>query len=103
LVPAIEGAFGVDRKVLVEEFIRGMEVTCGVLENFQDKDVAALPVTEIRPAGGNDFFNYHAKYKNGGAEEITPAPIDDLLREKIQETAVRAHQILGCSGYSRTD
>lgn len=103
LVPAVEGAFGVDRKVLVEEFIRGIEVTCGVLENYNGQEVGALPVTEIRPAPHYDFFNYQAKYKNGGAEEITPAAIDNLLRDKIQETAVRAHNVLGCSGYSRTD
>ena len=100
---AINDVFKLDQVVLVEEFIKGREVTCGVLENWNSQSVGALPVTEIIPLKNNKFFNYKAKYQKGHSQEVTPAPIDDSVREKIQDIAVRAHQILGCRGYSRTD
>lgn len=100
---AIEDTFKLDKKILVEEFIKGREITCGVLDNFDGKETAALPVTEIIPVKGHKFFNYNAKYKSGHCREITPAQIDDATRIEAQEIAVRAHQLLGCRGYSRTD
>lgn len=100
---AIDETFKLDKKVLVEEFIKGREITCGVLDNFNNQEVAALPVTEIIPVKKHKFFDYDAKYKLGHSQEITPAQIDETTREKIQEIAVRAHQLLGCRGYSRTD
>lgn len=112
LEKAIVAAFKLDKDVLVEEFIKGRELTCGVLENFSAKggpafgwngELGALPVTEIIPVKNHKFFNYDAKYKRGHSNEITPAPIEDVLFKKVQDIAVRAHQILGCSGYSRTD
>jgi D-alanine-D-alanine ligase len=113
LTKAIDETFKLDKKVLVEEYIRGKEITCGVLENFSTEggpasgrggqEVAALPVTEIVPVKGHKFFNYDAKYKPGHCQEITPAQIDEATREKVQEIAVRVHQLLGCRGYSRTD
>ncbi len=103
LEKAVVSAFKLDKFVLVEEFIKGRELTCGVLENFNSQPVAALPVTEIIPVKNHKFFNYDAKYKAGHSNEITPAPIDDVLTKKAQDIAVRTHQILGCSGYSRTD
>ncbi|MEX2090642.1 MAG: D-alanine--D-alanine ligase, partial [Candidatus Paceibacterota bacterium] len=95
---AIAAAFKLDKEILVEEFIKGRELTCGVLD-----PVGALPVTEIIPMKDHRFFNYQAKYKTGHANEITPAPLDDVLYKKVQDIAVRAHQMLGCRGYSRTD
>jgi len=65
--------------------------------------VGALPVTEIIPIKNHKFFNYDAKYKTGHSNEITPAPLDEVLTQKAQDIAIRAHQVLGCSGYSRTD
>ena len=103
LEKAVADAFKTDRYVLVEEFIKGRELTCGVLENFNNQSVSALPVTEIIPVKNHKFFNYDAKYKTGHSNEITPAPLDDALTKKAQDIAVRAHQILGCKGYSRTD
>ena len=100
---AIEKAFGLEKKALIEEFVEGREVTCGVLDNFEGKESSALPVTEIVPIKGHKFFSYDAKYKSGHCDEITPAQIDDTTRDKVQEIAVRAHQLLGCRGYSRTD
>ncbi len=127
LTKAIDETFKLGKKVLVEEYIRGKEITCGVLDPaLQRADasseknrslsdgagnfitltiggVTALPVTEIIPVKGHKFFDYNAKYKPGHCQEITPAQIDEATREKVQEIAVRAHQLLGCRGYSRTD
>lgn len=100
---AINAAFKLDKKVLIEEFIGGVEVTCGVLENFKEKAAAALAVTEIIPRKGNGFFNYKAKYKTGQSDEITPARIDNETTARVQEIAEKAHQLLGCRAYSRTD
>ncbi len=100
---AIEGAFKLDKKVLIEEFIKGRELTCGVLDNFNGQPVAALPVTEIIPSKDHQFFDYDAKYKIGQTNEITPAFVDSVIYEKAQEIAVKAHQLLGCQAYSRTD
>jgi len=99
---AISDAFKIDKNVLVEEFIKGREVTCGVLGSSQGGETA-LPVTEIIPLKNNKFFTYNAKYKTGHSNEITPAPLDETVYKKIQDIAVKAHQILGCRGYSRTD
>jgi len=103
LAKAVDSAFKLDKFVLIEEFIKGRELTCGVLDNFSGQPVAALPVTEIILLKTNKFFNYSAKYKKGHANEITPAPLDEFLFKKAQDIAIKAHQILGCSGYSRTD
>lgn len=100
---AVAGAFRIDKKVLIEEFIEGREFTCGVLENFNNKAVSALPVTEIIPKKGHKFFDYGAKYKNGHTDEVTPAQLDEKTTLEIQEIAVKAHQTLGCRAYSRTD
>ena len=100
---AVVAAFKLDKDVLVEEFIKGRELTCGVLENFNSQPVSALPVTEIIPVKNHKFFNYDAKYKTGHSNEITPAPLDETLTKKVQDIAIRTHQVLGCSGYSRTD
>lgn len=103
LSKAIDEAFQFGKKVLVEEFIKGREITCGVLENFNGQEVCALPVTEIISAKRHKFFNYDAKYKPGHCQEITPAQIDENVYVKAQDIAVRIHQLLGCGGYSRAD
>ncbi|MBI2065333.1 MAG: D-alanine--D-alanine ligase [Candidatus Yanofskybacteria bacterium] len=103
LEKAIAAAFKIDKKVLIEEFIEGREVTCGVLDGPNGQPVQALPVTEIIPKKGNKFFNYRAKYKSGHSDEITPAQLDEETTKKIQDIAVKAHQILGCKTYSRAD
>src|SRR3989344_3148100 len=115
LIKAIDETFELDKKVLVEEFIKGREVTCGVLDSIEVKPQSgeilrfnlntdgALPVTEIIPLKGHKFFDYNAKYKPGHCRKITPAQIDEATRGKVQEIAVRIHQLLGCRGYSMTD
>jgi len=100
-LPAIQKAFDLAEEILLEEYLDGQEVSCGVLEIFQNQEIAALPVTQIIPPSDR-FFDYQVKY-NGQTKEITPADINSELTDKIQKTAVLAHQILGCRAYSRTD
>jgi len=102
--PPHQNKFGTGQgcdSVIIEEYIRGREMTCGVLENVKGQKIFALPVTEIIPPPGR-FFDYEVKY-DGSTQEITPAKIDKNLTKKIQEIAKRAYEILGCRGYSRTD
>lgn len=82
-------------RALVEEFIKGRELTVGVMG---DK---ALAVTEIDFAA--DVFDYTAKYTAGHARHVLPAPIPDEVAEEAKRMAVLAHQTLGCRGVSRSD
>lgn len=102
LLEAIESAFVFDDKVLVEEFISGREATCGVLENFRGQKHYALPPIEIIPKNPETLFNYQAKY-DGTTQEICPAGFDLETKREIEEVAVKAHEILGCRHYSRSD
>ncbi len=97
---ALAEAFSHDTTVLAEEYITGREITCGVLGN---RNIEALPVVEIIPGEGHEFFDYEAKYVPGATEEICPARIDDLTRERAQKLAVESHKALFLKGYSRTD
>ena len=100
LSAAIEKAFQYDHDVLIEKFMGGIEITGGVLGN---EDPEALPLIEIIPGDGYEFFDYDAKYKAGATKEICPARIDAALTRKAQEFARAAHMALSCLGYSRTD
>lgn len=95
---ALEKAFQYGLKVMVEEFLSGMEVSCGVLGN---KNSIALPVVEIVPK--NEFFDFEAKYESGKCDEIVPARISDELTKKVQETAVRVYKAVECKGFGRID
>ncbi|MCE9499528.1 MAG: ATP-grasp domain-containing protein, partial [Leptospira sp.] len=99
----ISEIFRMEDRALVQELITGTEVSCGVFEKKEKGRFIpfALPVTEILPGG--EFFDYDSKYKDGGSKEITPARINGELTKKVQESAIVAHTLLGCSGYSRTD
>ena len=105
LKKAIQSAFKYDPEVLIEEYIEGREFTCGVIEKKVNGAslCTALPVIEIIPNPEYDFFNYEAKYKSGASQEITPAQISEHLAKEIQEMAIKAHRILGCKDYSRSD
>jgi D-alanine-D-alanine ligase len=83
--------------ILVEEYIKGREATCGYIENFQK-----LPPTEIIPMK-DDFFNYEAKYDTERTREVTPGDFSSELTSKMQELAEKCHKALGLSVYSRTD
>jgi D-alanine-D-alanine ligase len=100
LLPALRAAFEMDGQVLVEEFLEGRELTCGVIGN--DK-LEALPLIEIIPGDKYNFFDYEAKYQPGASEEICPAEVDAKTTAKVQEMGIKAHRALGLDGYSRTD
>ena len=97
---ALQDGWCYDRRCLVEKFIPGIEITGGVLGN---DTLQALPLIEIIPGEGHDFFNYAAKYTPGASTEICPARLSAELTAKAQEYARRAHSALCCRGYSRTD
>jgi D-alanine-D-alanine ligase len=97
---AIKLGFANDDCIIIEKYIKGIELTCGVLGNEQ---LQALPVIEIIPGEGHEFFDYKAKYVAGETTEICPARIDDKTRKKVHQLAVKAHQALFLKGYSRTD
>ncbi|MGA2774622.1 MAG: D-alanine--D-alanine ligase [Candidatus Omnitrophota bacterium] len=95
LAKALELAFKFDDRLIVEEYIKGREMTVGILEE------SALPVIEIIPSRA--FFDFEAKYKDGLTEYVIPAGIDKKTAARIQASALSAHKLLGCFGYSRVD
>jgi D-alanine-D-alanine ligase len=82
-------------RLLAEPFIKGRELTVAVLGE------EALAVTELRPKTG--FYDYEAKYTDGRTEHVCPAEVPDEVRDAAMDMALRAHQLLGCSGTSRSD
>ena len=98
----VDDIFAFGETAMVEQFIKGVEVTCGVLDVEPCAMPTALPVTEIRPVS-SAFFDYEAKYTPGATEEITPAKISEDLTKEVQKISVRAHKLLGCSIWSRHD
>jgi len=102
LPAAIELAFAHDEKVLVEEFVDGVEVECGVLGNEQP--LASLP-GEIVSHGftGVDWYDYSAKYDEGGMDLIVPPRLPQETVERIQELAVRSFVAGECEGMARVD
>lgn len=100
LAPAVDQALIYGATAMVEGYIRGTEITCGVLGN---EDLEALPLIEIIPGADHEFFDYTAKYQAGASQEICPARIDEALTRKAQACALTAHKALYCQGYSRTD
>jgi D-alanine-D-alanine ligase len=100
MVDGVERALVHDSLVMIERYIKGRELTVGVLGN---DDPVGLPVIEIIPGEEFSFFDYDAKYKPGASEEICPAEIDEAVAAQVKEYAVAAHKALRLRGYSRTD
>ncbi|RLB19537.1 MAG: D-alanine--D-alanine ligase [Deltaproteobacteria bacterium] len=96
----VEQALDLDEEVLVEEYIKGKEVTCCVLGR---RELEVLPLVEIRPSSSHPFFTYDAKYIPGASDEICPAPLDDETRKRVEEYGKTAHRLLHCRAWSRTD
>ena len=101
LQEAIAEASKYSREILAQEYIVGREMTCGVLDDGLG-NVIALPPTEIIPVA-RKFFDYQAKYIAGASREVTPPDLPEKTIKTIQEIALKAHKIIGCSGMSRTD
>jgi D-alanine-D-alanine ligase len=95
---ALQNAFKEGRTVVVESFLDGTEVTCGVYR--RKNGVHALPLTEI--ASENEFFDYAAKYL-GKSQEITPARVSDDIRVRVQEQATFIYNLLKLKSIARID
>lgn len=96
---AVEGALKEDHEVIVEEFIEGTEVTCGIAK-LEDQELV-LPLTEI--VSKKEFFDYEAKYTPGMSDEITPARVDEKLTKQIQQLSSVIYDVLDCKGLVRVD
>jgi len=100
ILAGINRALELAEEVLVEEYIQGKEVTCCVMGR---KNLHVLPLIEIRPNPSYPFFTYEAKYKPGASQEICPAALDPEICEKIKDIGKKAHRVLRCRVWSRTD
>jgi D-alanine-D-alanine ligase len=102
LAAAVELAFRHDEKVLVEEFVDGIEVECGVLGN--ERPEASLP-GEIVSHGfsGVDWYDFSAKYDGGGMDLVVPPRLPQETIERVQELAVRSFVAGECEGMARVD
>lgn len=96
---AIENAFAEDDEVLVQQFIKGREMACGVFS--LEGDVKVLPVTEI--ISKNDFFDYEAKYTEGLASEISPADITPEEEAECKRLTKFLYLKFNCKGVVRFD
>lgn len=99
---AIKKVFRYDHEALIQKYIKGREVTCGVLDRGTLESAFPLIPTEIIPQK-DIFFNYRAKYTPGATLEITPPHLLEKIIKEIQRQALLAHRVIGCSGMSRTD
>ena len=93
---AVAASWSFGASALVEEFIPGRELTVAVMGE------KALAVTEITAANG-DFYDYEAKYADGGSRHVIPAPVHPEIYTRAMDVALRAHRALGCRGASRCD
>jgi D-alanine-D-alanine ligase len=99
LSAAVDLAFRHDEKILLEEFVSGVEVECGVLGN--DEPIASL-VGEIVIVA-SDWYDYSAKYDDGGMELVVPARISEEAARRVQELSVAAFVAADCEGMARVD
>jgi len=98
LKKALNLAFSFDEQVIIDKYLKGTEVACGILGN--DRPIA-LPLVEIIPQ--KEFFDYEAKYNSQKSEEIIPARISSELTRKIQNLAIKIYKLIGCRGFGRVD
>jgi D-alanine-D-alanine ligase len=99
LLPAIEKAFRESNVVMVEAFMKGREVACGVVKT-KNKNLV-LPVIEI--ISKNEFFDYEAKYTPGKSDEVVPADMPEKITSEIQRLSSYIYDLLGCKGIVRVD
>ena len=99
LFPAIENAFKYDNQLLIERFVQGREITCGVMR--LNENIQVLAITEI--VSKKAFFDLEAKYDPTLADEITPAPIENEIREACETISKNIYQWLDCKGIVRID
>ena len=98
LQPALEKAFAEGRTVVIESFLKGTEVTCGVYNS--EAGIQTLPITEI--VSENDFFDFEAKYL-GKSEEIIPARISEIEVSRVNALSIKIYQLLKLRSIARID
>ncbi len=99
LEKGIERALYYGERVMLEQYIKGRELTVGIMG---EKTPKALPVIEIIPKLSS-FFDYKAKYQVGGSQEICPANIPEEIQKKVQRNAIKIFKALGCRDLARAD
>ena len=99
LQKAVETSFKYDEEILVEEFIRGRELTVAVFGNYLT--AKAMPIIEITTTSGR--YDYASKYTKGASKHICPAELSEELTAKIQSIAVDTFKACGCRGVARVD
>ncbi len=103
LAAALREVFEVSATALIENYIRGREVTVAVAEGFRGENLYVFPPIEIAYTN-SDFFDYKEKYADeGGARELCPAPFDRATTQALMEHARHVHRELGLRDYSRSD
>ena len=95
IIPAAKEAFMYDEKIIIEDYVEGLDITVGVL------DEKPLPVISVKPK--DKFYSYHAKYTLGASDYTVPADLPDTVTYKAQSLGVMAHKALGCKSFSRVD
>jgi D-alanine-D-alanine ligase len=98
LLNAIKKAFKLSDKVLIDEYLRGTELTCGILGN---DSLIALPSVEIVPKG--EFFDYDSKYNESGSAEIIPARISKKNEDAVRNLSLKVFKAIGAKGFARVD
>ena len=94
---AVEDVLKYDKKILIEKYIRGRELTVSII----GLEPIALPIIEIKPKSG--FYDYRSKYTKNMTEYIVPAELDEKIANSVSDMALKCHRVLGCSGISRVD
>lgn len=95
---ALKEAFRYDESVLVEEYIKGTEITATVIGNSKAR---VYPLIEIVPKTA--FYDYEAKYTKGMSEHIMPPRLPEAPQARARELALRAYKSIGCRGFARVD
>ena len=96
---AIENGFNYGEVLLIEKFIKGREMTVGVIGNNSPK---TLPIIEIIPKS-SIFYDYQSKYAQGGSEHICPADIPEVIKNKLEKDTQAIYQALDCRDVARAD
>jgi D-alanine-D-alanine ligase len=104
LEPAVELARRHDDKVLVEEFVDAIEVECGVLGNRNPPPIASLPGEIVAHGfGAPDWYDYSAKYDEGGMDLVVPPRVPEETIERVQQLSVESFVATECEGMARVD
>jgi len=99
LTNSLNKAFEYSEIAIIDEYIKGRELTCSIIGN---RNPIALPILEIIPKKG-DFFDYNSKYTKNGSDEIVPVDIPDKIIKRIQKLSIEIYKVIGCKGFARVD